>query len=161
MSNKFEYLQEIYRLYVEAGQRIPASSHEIAAWAIEKRLWTPKPADVVKQCAEELSRAFREEYHTDRLGRRVRSKHAVRDQRNGEQLVLWADMESASRRHMEMAFQQRRRQVVGDCLQLKIDVDSYNDSRPDEKPIQLILDFTDDVNEVLGPISPEISSTVH
>lgn len=128
---------------------------------LRKDYWTPKPTDVVKQCAEELSRAFREEYHTDRLGRRVRSKHAVRDQRNGEQLVLWADMESASRRHMEMAFQQRRRQVVGDCLQLKIDVDSYNDSRPDEKPIQLILDFTDDVNEVLGPISPEISSTVH
>jgi hypothetical protein len=48
---------------------------------------------------------------------------------------------------MERAFTQRREQVIGDCLQLQIDVEAYNAMNPTEKPIQLILDFTDDVAE--------------
>lgn len=45
------------------------------------------------------------------------------------------------------AFQQRRQQIVGDCVQLKADVDSYNENRTPERPFQLILDFTVDVEE--------------
>ena len=52
---------------------------------------------------------------------------------------------------MERAFAQRRQQIVGDCLQLRIDVDVYNDNHPDERPIQLVLDFTRDVEEMLPP----------
>jgi hypothetical protein len=48
---------------------------------------------------------------------------------------------------MEIAFQQRRNQIVGDCVQLKRDVDSYNENRLPPQPIQLVLDFTDDVAE--------------
>jgi hypothetical protein len=49
---------------------------------------------------------------------------------------------------MERAFAQRREQIVGDCLQLKTDVDVYNDMNRDKQPqIQLILNFTDDVEE--------------
>jgi hypothetical protein len=48
---------------------------------------------------------------------------------------------------MEKAFAQRREQVIGDCLQLQIDVEAYNAMNHAEKPIQLILDFTDDVAE--------------
>lgn len=52
---------------------------------------------------------------------------------------------------MERAFQLRRRQIVGDCKQLKTDVDSFNDNHPAEKPIQLLLDFADDVAEASQP----------
>jgi hypothetical protein len=48
---------------------------------------------------------------------------------------------------MQIAFQERRQQIVGDCRQLKLDVDSYNDNKNDGKPIQLVLDFTLDVAE--------------
>jgi hypothetical protein len=49
---------------------------------------------------------------------------------------------------MEKAFAQRREQVIGDLVQLKIDVDVYNDLNCGKKPeIQLVLDFTDDVAE--------------
>ena len=47
---------------------------------------------------------------------------------------------------MERAFAQRREAVVGDCAQLKTDVDAYNDMSGSER-IQIILDFTDDVAE--------------
>jgi len=106
------------------------------------------------QCAEQLSRAMREEYIQDPQGRMVRAKHAARVERDGEQLVLWDDIRTADRRHMEIAFKQRRHQIVGDCHQLKIDVDSYNDNGNTEAPIQLIFDFTDDLAELeaLNPV---------
>lgn len=49
---------------------------------------------------------------------------------------------------MNAALQQRRRQVVGD-VQLRQDVDSYNDNRNPSRPLQISLDFTDDVEEEL------------
>jgi hypothetical protein len=49
---------------------------------------------------------------------------------------------------MEVAFQQRRQQVVGDCRQLKADVDSYNQNYNIGEAIQLVLDFTLDVEEL-------------
>ncbi len=50
---------------------------------------------------------------------------------------------------MEKAFAQRRRQIVGDSYQLRSDVDHYNDAHPEERQIELILDFTEDVEEML------------
>jgi len=49
---------------------------------------------------------------------------------------------------MQVAFQQRRQQIVGDCLQLKNDVDSYNENRKPDQLIQLVLDFTHDSEEI-------------
>jgi hypothetical protein len=60
-------------------------------------------------------------------------------------------MRVAPEEHMEIAFQQRRQQIVGDCAQLKTDVDSYNDNNPFGAYHQLPLDFTDDVAERQQP----------
>ena len=49
---------------------------------------------------------------------------------------------------MATAFQQRRQQILGDCRQLKIDVDSYNENRWPDEPIQMIFDFTLDLAEL-------------
>jgi len=65
--------------------------------------------------------------------------------------MLWDDIRIAPREFMERAFQLRRRQIVGDCKQLKTDVDSFNDNHPEEAPIQLLLDFGDDVAEANQP----------
>ena len=51
------------------------------------------------------------------------------------------------RKHMEIAFQQRRQQIVGDCGQLKRDVDYFNETHPNTAPIQMVFDFTEDVEE--------------
>ena len=58
------------------------------------------------------------------------------------------DIRSASREHMEIAFQQRRQQIVGDCRQLKRDIDSYNENRCLERAIQASFDFTWDLAEL-------------
>lgn len=74
--------------------------------------------------------------------------HAARIPKDGQQLVFWADIRTADRRHMEIAFQQRRHQIVGDCRQLKVDVDSYNDNTNPGGAIQMIFDFTQDLAEL-------------
>lgn len=143
-----EQLQHIVALYREAGQLWPAPTRQVAGWAIREKLWAPQTDSLVSQCAEQLARAMREEYVVDAQGRSVRAKHAARTQRDGEQLVLWADIRTADPRHMQIAFQQRRQQIVGDCRQLKVDVDSYNDNANAGKPIQMIFDFTQDLAEL-------------
>src|SRR5256886_17694996 len=37
---------------------------------------------------------------------------------------------SAPRPHMQMSFQHRCHGIVGDCRQMKIDLDNYNDAHP-------------------------------
>lgn len=148
MKTYTEQLQGIVRLYRAAHQPWPAAAKQIALWAIDSGHWEPQRAALVDQCAEELSRAMREEYITDAQGRSVRANHAARVFRDGEQLTLWADIRSATRQHMEVAFQQRRQQIVGDCRQLKVDVDSFNQNRAATQPIQIVFDFRNDLAEM-------------
>jgi hypothetical protein len=143
----YEQLREIADGYFSAHDGT-ASSRDIAAWAIRSGKWQPQPGSLIHQCAEELSRAMREDYITDPQGRTVRAKHAARVKENGQQTTLWADIRSASHSHMERAFAQRRKQILGDCRQLKSDADSYNDNRRPEQPIQVVFDFSLDLAEL-------------
>ena len=98
--------------------------------------------------AEEISLAMHEEYITDPQGRQVRAKHAARYEVDGKQQTLWADIRDknpGTRRHMQMAFQNRRQQIVGECVQLKLDLDSYNQNWTTGALIQSCFDFTDDL----------------
>lgn len=141
-------LQKIYRDYEKAGNPVPASTREVAAWAVNSGLWRPRPADLISRCTQDLSKALREVYRTDKQGRRYRAMHSFKSSRNGKQLNLWADIDLAPRKQMQKAFAHRRKQIVSDCYHLRTDVDHYNYVRKDEEPIQLILDFTDDVAEM-------------
>lgn len=148
MATYAHQMQAITNKYIESGQPWPATSRQIAAWAVKKGLWQPHRERVIAQCAEDLSRAMREEYVTDAQGRSVRAKHAARLRKGGEQMVLWADIRTAPRGHMEIAFAQRRKQIVGDCRQLKCDVDSYNQNRAHGSPIAMVFNFIDDLREI-------------
>lgn len=144
---KTEFMQDIINQYLKETGEVEIDLHKVADWAIKKSLWEPAPTDIRKQCARELARAARDEYYTDPQGRRVRKKHPVRT----EQGVFWADIELAPPEHMKMSLQQRRGYIVFDCVQLKIDLDSYNDNNKHGAEIQMILDFTEDVNERMMP----------
>lgn len=148
MAAYMKQMQRIVTRYRLAGEPWPASAKTIADWAIQKGLWELPESAALTRCAEDIARAMREEYMTDKKGRRVRVKHPASVSIKGEQMVLWDDMRTATRQHMRISFQQRRHQIVGDCRQLKVDVDSYNDLTPDEKPIQMIFDFTMDLAEL-------------
>lgn len=146
---KNEQLQAIVGQYQDAGLKWPATMREVAEWAIRTNKWVPHPSAIISQCAEELSCAMRDEYARDKQGRKIRTKHAATYQQGQEQFVLWDDIRTASYEHMTRAFQQRRKQILGDCKQLKNDVDSYNENRLPTDPIQVVFDFTIDLEEVL------------
>ena len=127
-----------------------------ASWAIAKGLWGAQRKSLISQCAKEFAQALRDEYLTDPQGRRVRKMHALRDIRelpSGKhvQTMLWVDIYDATPGQMQAAFQLRRMQVVGDCRQLKTDVDSYNDNNRHHDHIQMTFDFTDDLAELEQP----------
>jgi hypothetical protein len=134
--------------YRKEGNRWPATMDEVADWVVGERRYDLTAPRLKKLVARELAQAMREEYITDEKGRRVRAKHPARFRRNGRQLMLWDDIRTASRRHMENAFQVRRRRIATECKQVKTDVDSYNDAHPEDPPIQMPLDFTYDVEEM-------------
>lgn len=140
--------QDIVAQYRESGQPWPATMKAVAMWAVNRKMWTDQPAAIITRCAEDLARALREEFITDPQGRRVRSKHVAKVERNGQPMALWDDIRTAPRQHMAVAFQLRRQQIIWDCFQVKQDVDSYNENMTPSRPIQLPLDFTLDVLEL-------------
>ena len=147
MPTQTEHLQSIWRRYEREHEHEPASAREVVEWAVGEGLMDLPEIDPFDVAAGQMARALREEYETDADGRRYRKNHAVRITKNGVQTTFWGIMGFAQRSHMERAFTQRREQVIGDCLQLQIDVEAYNAMNPIDKPIQLVLDFTDDVAE--------------
>lgn len=128
-------------------------AHELAAWAYAKGLHKPNAKTIIDAIAADIAQVFREEYRTDRQGRRYRAKHAATQKQGNKTLSLWADLDdpNAPHEHFVKSFGQRRQQIVGDCFQLKTDVDVYNDQRNPTEPIQIPLDFTLDVEELQLP----------
>lgn len=143
-----EQIQAVVRQYQEAGESWPASARQIAAWGYQQKLLVPHPSAIIGRFTEDVARAMREEYIVDPQGRTVRAKHAARISTDGGQFTLWADIRTAEPKHMEIALKQRRHQIVGDCRQLKTDVDSYNDNVRPPRPIQMVFDFTQDLAEM-------------
>jgi len=98
--------------------------------------------------AGQMASALREEMDTDAQGRRYRVNRAARVMKGGVQYTFWAKMGFAPHEHMQIAFAQRRELIIGENVQLKTDVDVYNDMNRGKQPaIQLVLDYTDDVAE--------------
>lgn len=143
-----EQNQKIVAKYRESRQKWPATAIEIAQWALSRKLWEIHPSRVVRQCADQIAEAMRQEYVTDPQGRRVRVKHVAPYNEKGQMSLKWDDMRSASHEHMEMAFAYKRQLIVSDCRQLKLEIDSYNENYNTGRPIQGIFDFTDDMTEL-------------
>lgn len=146
MATYSEQLQALAARYQGDTGRAVFTAKEVGAWALDNSLWQPHRDSILRHFSDDLSRALREQYITDPQGRRVRAKHVLRPE--GEQPGLWADIRTATRQHMVIAFQQRRMQIVADCRQLKVDVDSYNDNQNTGVPIQMVFNFNLDLEEL-------------
>lgn len=144
----------VERYQAETGAEGPLDLHELAAWALRNGFHKPNAKTLIDAIAADIAQVFREEYRTDSQGRRYRAKHAATHKRGNRTLSLWADLDdpNSPHSHFVRSFAQRRQQIVGDCVQLKTDVDVYNDKRNPTEPIQIPLDFTLDVAELQQPL---------
>ena len=147
MSTKKERMQKFVRYYKGQTGKTEVEMHEVAEFAI-KMGWTPpvppKPVDLL---ARQFSDAEREEVRYDRkTGKPYRANHAYTEQRGNKQTTLWIDIdENPPRTKLVKSVINRREQVVGDLYHLMLDTEHWNNEHPNEEPIQLPLDFTDDV----------------
>ena len=144
-----EQLQDIVEKYREAGESWPATMRTVAGWAIRQGHWKPHRDDLVSQCSRELADALREEYATDSENRRYRKKHAY----TTKQGTFWVDIDDATPQQMEMATAQRRKGILGDCHQLKVDVDHYNKYNNHQTVIQIDFNFIEDLAEMDQPVT--------
>jgi len=145
---KNEKLQQIWHKYESQHGHKPSGTREVVDRAVEDGLLEEPKIDPRDILATQMATALREEMQTDDKGRRYRVNHAVRVTESGVQYTFWASMGYAPHDHMERGFAQRREQVSGDLVQLKTDVDVYNDMiHGKNTEIQLILDFKEDVAE--------------
>jgi len=144
-----EYIKR-YKNEVGDGDDGVIDPHDLAEWAYKHGLHKPNLKSIINVIASDIAKAFREEYRTDKLGRRYRAKHAATRKYGNKTLSLWADIDdpNAPHEHFVKSFGQRRQQIVGDCHQLNTDINVYNSTKQLEDPIQLILDFTHDIEEL-------------
>lgn len=142
-----EQLQGLFKQFEKDCDYAPAGTKEVCAWAVRRGLLELPSVDPIDILASRMARALREETAIDDKGRRYRVNAAVRITKDGIQQTMWGIQGFAPDDHMETSYTQRREQIISDCHRLKIDVDVYNQGRPPEKQIELVLDFTEDVAE--------------
>jgi len=150
--NRNEQLQALIQRYkAETGEKT-VDMDKVADWAIKRGATMPKPKTARELFAAQLADAARAEYRTDpKTGLSYRANHAMRQRtQDGRQAVLWFDMEDATRPQMLYSLSDRRQQMVGDAVHLKIDEMIWNSKHPDEQQIDLDMDFNYDVEERLN-----------
>ena len=146
MSRKEQILKYTKDFEQQHGRQ-PFDVNEVADWLMNNNYWKPQPDFAKRKCVEEVKDVLREQYITADDGTRVRLYHSATTVKDGKQQHLWANMFDAPREHLEVGFQERRRQSLGDARQLKADMDYCNKKRFSENPIQMSFNFDEDLAE--------------
>jgi hypothetical protein len=142
-----EQLLRIVEDYRAADQPWPATKLQIGEWAVANERYQLTRGMAVSQCAEKIGRAMGLEHVKDKKGRSVRKYYAAGIREDGQIVMKWDDL-NATRPFMEVASANRRNQILGQCWQLKNDIDSYNERRCPQEPIQLDFNFNVDLEEL-------------
>ncbi|WP_153954367.1 hypothetical protein [Cupriavidus necator] len=148
-NEQYQALMQLYKS--ETGNKV-VDMEDMADWCIRRGVALPKPKSARDLLVAQLSDAARAEYRQDpKTGLSYRANHALRTTaKDGRQLTFWVDIEDATRPQMVYSLGNRRQQMVADAVHLKIDEMIWNSRHPDEQPIQLVMDFTEDVEERLN-----------
>ncbi|MGC9966228.1 MAG: hypothetical protein ABSE08_12550 [Syntrophobacteraceae bacterium] len=149
MATRKQLLYRITRLYKEQTGKTEVDYSEVAKFAHEKmKLKLPTPPSPLALLTKEFTQTAREELrHDPQTGEPYRANHHILVRQGSTQLHLWIDIDEATRKNMIKSLYFRREQMIGDGLQLTYDKDHWNRVHPDEQPIDIIMDFTEDIQE--------------
>ena len=148
MATQSEMKQRIIRQYRGETGIHDVDMKKVARWAVSKRLAKlPAPQDPLERLAKDFSAAAREEIRYDNVTNRpYRANHHYITMQGGEQLHLWLDIDGEAPRHkMLKCAGLRREQMIGDGLQLTLDLEHWIRIHPDEEAIKLDMDLTDEI----------------
>lgn len=148
MANKNQEMQRLIRYYKDETGKKEMEMHDVAKFAVSKGWKLPTPVSPLDMLAKQFSQAAREEIKKDtKTGRPYRVNHALLTKQGDIQLTFWIDIDEATRKQMHKSLINRREQMIGDGLQLTLDADHWNSIHEDEDPIQIPMDFTEDIEE--------------
>ncbi|MFA5429858.1 MAG: hypothetical protein WC329_01710 [Candidatus Omnitrophota bacterium] len=141
-TSKHKEMQQIIKLYKSETGELQVDMRKIAEYAVKKGWPLPIPTDPLDRLASDFTQAAREEVETDKVtGHPYRVNHAYKV----GQAMFWINIDEAPREPMQKSLIARREQMVDDGLQLTYDADHWNRIHSYEEPIQIPLDFTDDI----------------
>lgn len=145
MAKKQEMMKFI-RFFLEKTGKTEYTMQEVADYAMSLGWAPPVQKEPRELLAERFAQAAREETRKDpKTGHSYRANLAVITRTSSGQMTLWADADDAPRPFAQKSFIQRRDQIVDDAVQLTFDVMHWNGINAGEVPIQIPLDFTQDV----------------
>lgn len=148
-ATKQQQKDRMIALYVEETGAADIDMEKVVRWAVSTKGWPlPVPVDPIDRLIKEFSRAAREVHGRDeKTGKPYRKYHAVTQGYGAGQMTFWVDIDNpkTTRTKMHKSLTQRREMMVADGVQLSFDADHWNSTHPAEDPIEIPLDFTDDV----------------
>ena len=146
MSTKKVMMQRMIRSYKDESGDQEVDTHKDAKWAAGKGMELPKPPTALDILARQFSDAARQEVRRDAVtGKPYRANHAIMVPQPGGQMALWIDSDEAPWQRMHLSLVQLRELMVCDGLLLTLDADHWNRMHASEEPIQMPMDFTDDI----------------
>lgn len=147
--NNSEYWHAIERWQKHTG-REDIDMQEVAKFAHEHLQWPlPPPVSPIERLAKLFAKVARQATKQDTFtGRPYRVYHAFPsggDDKQGR--MLWFDIDNphVTREKMLKSAVRRREQMVGDAIQLTLDLDHFNRTHPSVEPIVLPNDLEPDV----------------
>jgi len=153
--------QKFIRYYKEVAGVTDVDMKEVAKLAVKMGWKMPAPKDPLDLLAKEFADAARQEVRTDKkTGNRYRAYHSLFDAHDGEQTARWIDIDDKPPRiKMLKSLVKRREQMIGDGLQLTYDAEHWNSISANEEPIQMLMDFTEDIQwRMNAPKHEEVAS---
>jgi hypothetical protein len=148
MASKRHRMLRLYRFYKEETGKKEVDMREVAKFALAKGWPLPKPVDPIDRLARAFADVAKEEIRYDeKTHKPYRANHVVWLKRMSQPpLPLYIDIdEDHPRRVILQSLMKRREYTVSDMVQLTFDADHWNGMHPDEKPIEIPADLTDDV----------------
>ena len=144
--NKRHQQQAFIRFFRQQTGESEVDMHKVADFALARGWPQPKPHTARDLLASEFSAAAREEIRQDaKTGRPYRANHAYPVRQGDGQQFLWVDIDEATRPQMHRSITNRREQIVGDVVQLTLDVDHWNRINAAHEPLDVATDFTPDL----------------
>lgn len=144
--SKHAEMQRLIRYYKDETGVKEVDMHKVARFAVSKGWPLPEPRDPLDRLARQFAAAAREEIRHDKAtGRPYRANHVYTVQQGDLFQRLWVDIDEVARAPMLASLVNRREQMVGDACQLSFDAEHWSRVNPDKEPINLPMDFTQDV----------------
>src|SRR5579859_3132929 len=142
--NQTKELQRLYRVYKTETSSLFVDPKEYAQWLIDHGWEAPIPQDPVSILAKRVHDALREETRRDAKSGHEYKVNLSFNPGTGQGSFL-IDVDEAERHVVVKCLVQRREQTAGDAYQIELIQEHWNNTHPNEEPINLPHDYTMDV----------------